>query len=168
MPFALTLTGASETYSENLYYKDDQGGTRLMLWSEALSKGLDSKLIGLGPGPHLVGKSYKRPPPDKFESHNTTLELFTQGGFIASLAFLGLVGWAAFQTCRAGISSLAAMSCGLFVFSMFHFVLRHPIFWFGIVLCLLEAERVLRENKGIRHRNTAPALDLSPASWTSS
>ena len=150
VPFTPALMAASETYTENVYYQDNQGDTRLMLWREALSKGLESKLIGLGPGPHLVRKSYKRPPPDKFESHNTTLELLTQGGFVASLAFLGLVGWAVLQTYRAGVSSLVAMSCGLLVFSMFHFVLRHPIFWFGIVLCLLEAQRALQENRSSR------------------
>lgn len=166
-PFAAILMTDSETYSEKVYNRDDQGDTRLRLWSEAASKGLASKLIGFGPGPHLLQKAFKRSPPDKFESHNTTLELFTQGGFVASLAFLGFIGWSIFRTCRAGISSLAAMSFGLLVFSMFHFVLRHPVFWFGIVVCLIEAERVLRENKEIQRQRTAPALNHSSATWTS-
>jgi len=167
VPFAPALTSATEVYSEKVYYQDNQGDTRLMLWREALLKGVDSKMIGLGPGPHLVKKSYKRPPPYKFESHNTPLELLTQGGFIASFAFLGLVAWAIFQTCRTGISSLATMSCGLLVFSMFHFVLRHPIFWFGIVLCLLEADRVLRETTRNQDQRLTGALKFSSARWTS-
>jgi hypothetical protein len=166
VPFTPALTSATEVYSVKLYHQDNQGDARLMLWREALSKGLDSKMIGLGPGPHLVKKSYKQPPPYKFESHNTPLELLTQGGFIASFAFLGLIGWAIFQTCRTGISSLAAMSCGLLVFSMFHFVLRHPIFWFGIVLCLLEADRVLQDNTRNQNQRLTGALQFSSVRGT--
>ncbi len=165
LPFTSAFTSAGETYSEDLYYKDNQGDTRLMLWKEALEKGLDSKLVGMGPGPHLVKKAFKRPPPDKFESHNTPLELFTQGGLIASLAFIAFAGWAVFQTCRAGINSLAALSCGLLVFSLFHFVLRHPIFWFGIVLCLLEADRVLRGARETRHPVVTRVAEVSSAKW---
>jgi hypothetical protein len=34
---------------------------------------------------------------------------------------------------------MAAMSLSYMVFSMFHYEIRHPIFWFGVVLCLSEA-----------------------------
>lgn len=165
VPFTPTLIAASETYSDNLYYKDNQGDTRLMLWREALSKGLDAKFVGFGPGPHLVSKSYKVPPPYKFESHNTPLELFTQGGLIASISFLGFIGLAVLQTWRSGISSLAAMSSGLLVFSMFHFVLRHPIFWFAVILCLLAAEDALRVKRifDVRGARFVPSL----SNWTS-
>ena len=40
---------------------------------------------------------------------------------------------------RAGQPALAALVVSIVVFSLFHFVMRHPIFWFAIVLCLLEA-----------------------------
>jgi hypothetical protein len=104
-----------------------------------VGKGIDSKLIGFGPGPHLTSKSFKVPPPKKFEAHNTLLDLFTQGGLAAVAAFVWLSGSALIGPARAQRPALAALIVGLLVFSMFHYTVRHPIFWFGIVLCLLEA-----------------------------
>ena len=112
--------------------------------AEAIHKGLESKLLGFGPGPHLTSKSYKRPPPDKFEAHNTTLDLFTQGGIVAGLLFVSLCAFAFTKAWRAALPALAALAFGFAVFSMFHFVIRHPIFWFGAVLCLLEAAHAPR------------------------
>ena len=45
-------------------------------------------------------------------------------------------------TMKAKLPALAALSCAFIVFSMFHFIIRHPIFWFGVVLCFLEAASV--------------------------
>lgn len=125
---------AAELYSDN-----DQGDTRLGLWREAIETGVEAWLIGYGPGPHLTSKSYKRPPPDKFEAHNTSLDLFTQGGFVAFLAFVLLCTATLVAIARMGLASLAGLIAGAVVFSMFHFIVRHPNFWFCVVLCLLHA-----------------------------
>ncbi len=141
IPFAAAAIEQIEQSSEKIYNDNDQGETRLHLWAESLEKGADSGLIGFGPGPHLTSKSYKRPPPNKFEAHNTLFDLFTQGGFLAVAAFVWISASAMLGVGRAGLPALAGLVAGLLVFSMFHFVLRHPIFWFAIVLCLLEAAR---------------------------
>jgi hypothetical protein len=47
---------------------------------------------------------------------------------------------------------LAALSCAFVVFSMFHFIIRHPIFWFGVVLCFLEAAPISKLVFGGRQR----------------
>lgn len=140
-PFLAALAERVEQQSEEVYADDGQGELRIHLWQEAYEKGMSSGLLGFGPGPHLTFKSWKMPPPYKFESHNTPLELFTQGGVLALGAFLWLCLSTLHDTWRARLPALAALVMAVTVFSMFHFVVRHPNFWFAIVLCLLEAER---------------------------
>ena len=139
LPFIPIALDHAEEYANDVYDDNDQGATRLKLWAEAYSKGLKSWMLGFGPGAHLTSKSYKRAPPDKFEAHNTPMELFTQGGLIATLAYLAIALSTCFSVIQARLPALSAFACSLLVFSMFHYVIRHPIFWFGIVLCLLEA-----------------------------
>jgi hypothetical protein len=55
--------------------KNDQAENRFKLWSEAIEIGVSAGMLGLGPGPHLVNKQWKRPPPDKFEAHFVVLDL---------------------------------------------------------------------------------------------
>ncbi len=131
-----------QAFTSEVYDQDNQGETRLKLWSESIDKGLNSYLLGFGPGPHLTDKSWKRPPPDKFESHNAPLHLLTQGGLLAVLALLWMFASAFTDAVRARLPALAAIVIGFFVFSMFHVIFRLPIFWFGIALCLLEAAAV--------------------------
>jgi O-antigen ligase len=155
VPFWSAATAEVEERSAEVYADDNQGETRLNLWREAVEKGIESGLAGYGPGPHLTSKSYKRPPPDKFEAHNTSLDLFTQGGLVALLAFVWLAASTLVTGWRARLPALVALTAGIAVFSMFHFVVRHPIFWFGIVLCLLESART----PASRDRDIAGAID---------
>lgn len=110
---------------------------RFALWSEAVSRGVGSGMIGLGPGAHLVSTPYKRAPPPNFEAHNTLLDLFTQGGLLAVLSFMGLVAASMFHTYRANLAGLTVLLSGLTIFGTFHLIVRHPIFWFVIALCLV-------------------------------
>ncbi|MEO5614461.1 MAG: O-antigen ligase family protein [Cypionkella sp.] len=141
VPFASAALSSFERVSNQVYADNDQGDTRLHLWAEAIDKGIQSGLVGFGPGPHLTSKSFKRPPPDKFEVHNTLLDLLTQGGIVAMAAFVWISVTALFAAARAEYPALAGLVAGLLVFSMFHYVLRQPIFWFGIVVCLLDTTR---------------------------
>ena len=110
---------------------------RFSLWGEALERGINSGLLGLGPGAHLVSTPYKRVPPPNFEAHNTALDLFTQGGLAAVASFGLLVAWGMRRTYRANLAGLTVLLGGLAVFSMFHLIVRHPVFWFVIALCLV-------------------------------
>jgi hypothetical protein len=151
IPLAPDVVERFDAKSEALYNEDNQGDARFQLWEEALEKGMGAAMLGLGPGPHLTRKAWKRPPPAKFEAHNTPLDLFTQGGLLALLAIAGLYASLLLATTRARLPALAALSCAFVVFSMFHFIIRHPIFWFGVVLCLLEAASVSKLSFGGRH-----------------
>jgi O-antigen ligase len=141
--------------SEALYDEDSQGDLRFQLWAEALEKGMGAAMLGLGPGPHLTQKAWKLSPPAKFEAHNTPLDLFVQGGLLALLAIAGLYASLLLATTRAKLPALAALACASVVFSMFHFIIRHPIFWFGVVLCLLEAASVSKLSFGGKHADVA-------------
>ena len=110
---------------------------RFSLWGEALERGIGSGLLGLGPGAHLVSTPYKRVPPPNFEAHNTPLDLFTQGGLAAVASFGLLLAWGMRRTYRANLAGLTVLLGGLAMFSMFHLIVRHPIFWFAIALCVV-------------------------------
>jgi hypothetical protein len=151
IPLAPAAVDRVEAKSDALYNEDNQGDARFHLWAEAYDKGMGAAMLGLGPGPHLTKKVWKQSPPHKFESHNTPLELFTQGGLLAVLAIALLYASLLRATIRAKLPALAALSCAVVVFSMFHFIIRHPIFWFVVVLCFLEAFSVSKLSFGGKH-----------------
>jgi len=136
-PFAPSAASLIEEQAEHMYQDNHQGEDRVRLWSEAARKGIQSGLIGFGPGAHITDSKIKRPPPPNFEAHNTVLDLFTQGGLFVVLLFLWLSLVSFVATCRDRLFSLTALLCGLLIFGMFHLIVRHPIFWFAIVLCLV-------------------------------
>lgn len=137
---------------------------RFTLWTQALELGIKSAGLGLGPGPHLEipasiveARSKTHDAPDNlvhpqqtsapnFEAHNSFLDLLTQGGVIAVLSFtwiLTVSGLLAYKTRRAG---LLTVICGLVIYCMTGLIIRHPLVWFSITLCLVaqdERERVV-------------------------
>lgn len=132
----------------------EEADLRFGLWSQAIGRGVDTGMLGLGPGPHLQmpysivqGRVVERqrynivhPDPGvapNFEAHNTFLDLFVQGGLLAALCFVWLVGSALSTSYRNGCNALMIMLGGLLVFGLFHLVIRQPLFWFAIALCLV-------------------------------
>ncbi len=130
---------------------------RVEVWNRAMRRGIESGMLGLGPGPHLeippsivAGRRDSTNDPKhvehpefgfvpNFEAHNTFLDLVIQGGLIAVLSLGWLVATALVVTHRAELDALTTLLCGLAVFSIFHLIVRHPIFWFAISLCLVAA-----------------------------
>jgi hypothetical protein len=148
-PFALAEVSSAEAFAKSL--TKDKGGEataetaalRLYLWSEAFDKGMRSGSLGLGPGPHL-----ERPPitdlqflPRPFEAHSTILDLYTQGGLIAVLALAWIVGSATASAWRAKLDALLALVSSIVVFGIPHLIIRHPIVWFSLAICLVAGAR---------------------------
>ncbi|UVK46664.1 O-antigen ligase family protein [Mesorhizobium sp. AR07] len=144
-PYALTEVASAENFAKSL--TKDKGGDatvesaalRLYLWNEAFDTGVRSGSLGLGPGPHL-----DRPPvtdqqflPRPFEAHSTVLDLYTQGGLIAVLALVWIVGSAALSAWRAKHEALLALASSIVVFGIPHLIIRHPIVWFALTICLV-------------------------------
>jgi hypothetical protein len=159
VPFAASATTPSDevllgmTRGGASVETEDTARLRVHLWNEAVRRGIEAGMLGLGPGPHLeipaaivVGRRDELTPEElfhpqlnntpNFEAHNTVLDLFVQGGLIA----VSILGWlvlpAVVATHRAKLDSLTTLLCGLALFSIFHLVVRHPIVWFAIALCL--------------------------------
>jgi O-antigen ligase len=127
---------------------------RFQIWREGIRRGLESGTLGLGPGPHLeipaslviARKSEVLPKyvdlPDmngmpNFEAHNTLVDLFTQGGLLAILSFLWIAATALLNTFKARLAGLTTMLCGVGAFGLANLIVRQPLFWFTIALCLV-------------------------------
>ncbi|WP_250888961.1 polymerase [Mesorhizobium sp. dw_380] len=151
LPLAVTVTpyilpefSSAEAFAKSL--TKDKGGQatedtmelRLFLWGEAVDKGLRSGSLGMGPGPHM-----KRPAvtnqqflPRPFEAHSTFLDLYSQGGMIAVLALMWIIVSSAISAWRAKYDALLALLGSIVIFSTPHLIIRHPIVWFALMLCL--------------------------------
>jgi hypothetical protein len=121
-------------------------------------------MLGLGPGPHIdipfiiiEGRlSPSADPKDiehpeinglpNFEAHDTLLDLFTQCGLIGVLSVVWLGGISLLGTIRAELDGLTTMLCGVAVFSIFHLIVRHPVFWFIMSLSLVAADAARRRS----------------------
>ncbi|RWM70966.1 MULTISPECIES: O-antigen ligase family protein [Mesorhizobium] len=144
-PYVLTEVSGIENFAKS--FTKDQGGEataktaalRFYLWEDALGKGLTSGSLGLGPGPHLdtPAVAYNQFLPRPFEAHNTILDLYTQGGLVAVAALLWIVGSAAMSAWRAKLDALLALVVSIVVFGMPHLIIRHPIVWFALTICIV-------------------------------
>jgi hypothetical protein len=137
---------------------DKTANVRLQVWNAAFERGLDAGMLGLGPGPHVptppsIAAHRRDPAQDQpqiptpqlngtpnFEAHDTLLDVFTQGGLLAVLILAWLVTTAFLRTSQMRFDGLTTLLCGLTIFSIFHLVIRHPMFWFAIAICLAAPE----------------------------
>jgi O-antigen ligase len=149
----------------------EDSSVRIELWKQALQRGADSWMLGLGPGPHLeipnIILAGRRSNTDatniqhpkaglaaNFESHNTLLELFVQSGLVGVCAFLWITGLALWRSWRAEADGMMAALLALNVFGSFHVVFRHPFLWF--LICGALAGSRLPLPAYARRRTTAP------------
>jgi hypothetical protein len=161
LPFAVVAQSDAWIVAKDLSKNGGQklsqeADLRFSLWTEAIEVGVDSAMLGLGPGPHLKipeeivedrlnlpdHPDYIKHPEHEFapnfESHNTFLELLTQGGTIAVLSFVWILFTSAFTAYTARRAGLATLICGLGIFCMTGVASRNPILWLSIALCLVQ------------------------------
>ena len=97
-----------------------------------------------------------------FEAHNTLFDLFTQGGLIVVLSFIWIVAaafWAAYRTGQAGLPTLL---CGLCIYAVATFILRHPVFWFVIALCLVAKPKPVGRLRSVTGGNAVGGIVRLP------
>ncbi len=161
VPFGSSIAVEADDFMEGMSREDhehthEKTELRLDLWREATSRGIEAGMLGLGPGPHLEippailagrysgaihPKYIQHPEPTfapNFEAHNTLLDLFVQGGLIAVLSFIWLAATALSIAYRARLPGLLTLLCGLGIYGAATLIIRHPVFWFAIALCLVE------------------------------
>ncbi len=159
VPLAVNATADAGIFAKDLAKnggKDlrQESDLRFALWTEALQLGVTTSFLGLGPGPHLAipasilaARASTKDQPENlehphqsiapnFEAHNSFLDLLTQGGMIAVLSFAWVLLVSAKQAYQARSAGLTALICGLGIFCMTGLIIRQPIFWFAIALCL--------------------------------
>lgn len=151
-PHGMAAVDEAEVFAKGL--AKDKGGDasvrtaalRLQLWGQAVRRGLESGAVGFGPGPHVERSDVLSHEvfPTPFEAHSTILDVFTQGGLLAVLALLWLVGSTLALALRARFDALAAMIAAIAVFSVSHFIIRHPIVWFALAFCAAVGVSALR------------------------
>jgi len=158
-PLALSQAGDAQDLvrvvaKNNGTEAEGEAKLRMTLWGQAITRGVESGLLGLGPGPHLqippeivAGRdsmssqltNIEHPTQNgtaNFEAHNTMLDLFTQGGLLAVVSFVGLLIRATANAWRSRSAGLMALMTGASIFIMTGNIVRQPIFWFAVVLCL--------------------------------
>ena len=184
-PFLSLSTGRTTTLAAAMLKDNGRDAARetelrLQLWSQAWQRGIESGMLGLGPGPHLyipssitAARAVETQTPKEvvhpatngtpnFEAHNTPLGLFTQGGLLAVLSFLWLVGTALVNAYRAQFAGLTTLIGGLFLFGMAGVIDRQPIFWFAIASGLVASAKTGR----LRRRVVTPPLTTKSPRFT--
>jgi len=108
----------------------DEGGIRLLLWTEALNSLVMSPIVGLGAGPQVVSPYFKV----AREAHNSYLDFALMVGVLGLGSFLVLISVIVFRSKVLGQPLLLGALVALLGFGFFHYIFRHPIFWFNLML----------------------------------
>ena len=175
-PAAVTAFADAESITKDLAKNGgrelrQESDLRFSLWTDAVQLGVATSFLGLGPGPHLeiptsilAGRRTKDQPValehpqfspvPNYEAHNSFLDLLTQGGVIALLSLVWILIVSARLAYRARLAGLAALICGLGVFCMTGLIIRHPIFWFAVALCLVAGDAT---DRVVAVRNVSPS-----------
>jgi O-antigen ligase len=133
---AYTSHAIAQAYSDSPFgvgMGENKLSIRGQLWDRAFDVWMQSPVIGHGPGAFSwMGE------PSKFaEAHNTMIDIVTQSGLVG-VAMCILVCWTlTLRAWRTRNSTALALLAGVLMFSMAHFVMRQPIFWFYLVLCYM-------------------------------
>ena len=114
-----------------VYTERGQGQVRFTIWKHGTEALLISPIVGLGPGPHsgFLG------PNEGIEAHNTFVDWGASSGLIGLIAYCGMIAFVFVRLVRARQYYLAAGVVSIVVFSLFHFVIRQPLFWAYLIIC---------------------------------
>lgn len=137
------LSIIQSSVSNMMVEEQGQAHTRFVLWRNGISSFLDSPLVGFGPGSY----SWATDPRDLTEAHNTFIDLAASAGILGLAPVLVLIGVAMYRSFRVRDAGLFGCMLYVCVFCSFHFLLRHPIFWFLILFVLLMSRRGKENNR---------------------
>lgn len=163
VPFAFSTAGGVDRLAMGMMKgggkeASAEADLRLALWREAVGRGMDAYMLGLGPGPHLpippeliaarlteqdldTGDHPAANGTLNFEAHNSPLDLFTQGGLLADASFFWLLALAWLIPYRQRMAGLVALISGVAIFGLTNNIVRPPVFWFTIAFCLISEGR---------------------------
>lgn len=146
----------------NVYNNGSQGSVRVTLWRNGLIAASHSPLFGLGPGPH----SGLNGPLLNFEAHNTFIDWVGSAGIVGLISYIALLGWVSLKAWQTKSVVLVAAIISLIVFTCFHFVSRHAIFWFYLLaiasLSIQELNKSSLIDNSIQRTKNLPRKLLQP------
>lgn len=116
---------------EDIFYKDNQGLKRIQVWKESIDVIKLSPLVGLGPD---MGRYEINTNGTMGEAHNNILQLGMSSGILGILALLSYFGLIFIHTVKSKDPFIIAAFIALFCFGITHYTLRHPIYWFMLLL----------------------------------
>lgn len=127
--YALVRTESIVSAIEEFFGRDGQADARIAIWKRSWMIISESPLVGFGPdaGLDLSGG-------DVGEAHNNFLFLGVNSGLIGMLAYTALIGYVALRIWRSRNPFLLAGFVSIVAFGMTHSTLRHPIYWFAIIV----------------------------------
>ena len=126
-----------------LYGEGGEGAVRVDLWHNAVIAIGSSFLLGLGPGAF----SGIEGPFLGTEAHNTILDWGMSSGVVGMFIFIALLLWVSWKAVVRGNILLVTAMVAIFVFSLFHYVLRNPVFWFYLVAIATMDANLLKSHK---------------------
>lgn len=134
----------------------DEGDRRLLLWQGAVYNMAKSPLIGLGGGrqvvtPYLEGAR---------EAHNSYLDFTLATGFLGLVCFLALLTTVVLRSGLLRQPLLLTALASLLLFAVFHYIFRHPVFWFSFMLvATTAATRGVAAELAQRHLGVSGSMD---------
>ncbi|TDL76477.1 O-antigen ligase family protein [Peribacillus frigoritolerans] len=121
----------------------DQGEHRFILWENGIKAIESSPLFGLGPGAY----SGEDAPFQGMEAHNTFIDMGMNVGLVGICLFLGFLCWIGYLLIIKKEFILFTGLVTVIFYTLFHFTLRHPMFWFYlffmISICMDQAKSML-------------------------
>ena len=132
------ILALSRGYATDIYAIGGQGDLRFHRWQNGLVALHSSPLFGLGPGAF----SGDEKPFRGQEAHNLYIDWMASGGVLAGLVLVWFQGRVWLNLARTQDIALWSGFVSLLVFSCFHYVARHPIFWLYHLLMLLKSGRI--------------------------
>ena len=145
--FVLTSTLIALSFVESrvlaILEEGNQAGIRMTLWQHCLDAWSMSPWVGLGPGPHSGYISAL----EEVEAHNTLLDVLSAAGVFGLGVYLLFWIFIFQYVSRSREFWLLAGLFSIFFFSQFHFVIRHPVFWFYVQACLVLSEFSYRDRQ---------------------
>ncbi|BAZ94547.1 uncharacterized protein FOKN1_2170 [Thiohalobacter thiocyanaticus] len=128
-----------------------QAYRRFDLWVHGVLAGLDSPLFGLGPGNHSGFVA----PHTGSEAHNSFIDWFTISGIIGLVAFVSIIVLSLKIIVKHNLFLFGAL-VSIVIFSSFHYMLRHPFFWFTLIVAHQAASLIY--SRCVRYGKCVPAL----------
>jgi O-antigen ligase len=113
-----------------MYELQGQGSVRITLWENGIKAIGASPVVGLGPGAH----SGLLNPFGGAESHNTWIDWAAATGLAGIAAYIALLAAILVSILKRRSAALLGAFVSLIALSMFHYVIRHPIYWLALFI----------------------------------